>query len=127
MDLDVGEWGSTLIPSPTSHHVTMIPNPLPNDPAIVMAARQESSGLNLRLQYTLNSVSQAKRMLECSSRSTLETRYNNPITIRGQKHPTNVSIDCNTGVYISTVKPALEAICTRGGQKNQKSDFELAN
>ena len=30
--------------------------------------------------------------------------------INGRQQPTNVSIDCNSGVYLSAVKPALEAI-----------------
>ena len=64
----------------------------------------------IQLPYTLNSVNQAKRLIENTQRSAFSIRYNNPQTIKGLQHPTNVSVDCNTGVYLSAVKPVLEAI-----------------
>ena len=60
--------------------------------------------------YTLNSVSQTKRLLEKSSRPPMNIKHSNFQLIRGTEHPTSVSIDCNAGVYLSAVKPALEGI-----------------
>ena len=75
---------------------------------------------HMQLLYTLNPENQSKRLLENSSRHGIQIRYNNPQKIQGQQHPTNVSLDCNSGVYISAVKPALEAI-SEGWQTNVKS------
>ena len=60
-------------------------------------------------QYSLNSVNQARRLFENSSRPAIDIRYSNHQTILGCQHPTNVSIDCNSGVYLSAAKLALEA------------------
>ena len=74
-----------------------------------------SGAPDIQHQYSLNSVNQARRLLDNTTRDTFEIRYSSPQTIMGRQHPTNVSIDCNTGVYLSAVKPALELI-TRGWQ-----------
>ena len=65
---------------------------------------------SLQLQYTLNPANQAKRLYENTDRPSLDIRYNNPQTIQGRQHPTNVTIECNSGVYLAAVKPGLEAI-----------------
>ena len=48
--------------------------------------------------------------MENTDRPELSIRYSNPQTLGGRQHPTNVSIDCNSGVYLTAIKPALEAI-----------------
>ena len=55
-------------------------------------------------------VSEVFGLLENSTRAPLEIRYSNQQIIKGKSHPTSVSIDCNAGVYLSAVKPALEKI-----------------
>ena len=65
---------------------------------------------NIQFQYSLNSVAQAKRLLENTDRPPFSIRYSNLQNIKGQQHPTNVSIDFNSGVYLSAVKPVLEEI-----------------
>ena len=77
---------------------------------------QPDSGLshpssdNIQFQYNLNSQTQTKKLLANSSKQAFTLRYNNPQIINGRQHPTNVTIDCNSGVYLSAVKPALQAI-----------------
>ena len=92
---------------PAGAHSFLSNNTLDNHETVVDAS---SSTTGLQLQYTLSSMNQTRRLLKNTHRSALDIRFNNPQTIRGNQHPTNVSIDCNTGVYISAVKPALEAI-----------------
>ena len=89
-----------------------------SDPAIVSAGSSCTSLTNQmtpQYNYTLNSVNQTKRLFENSSRPPIDIRYSNPMTINGHSHPTNVSIDFNSGVYLSAVKPALDKI-TAGWQ-----------
>ena len=73
------------------------------------------SAASTQYNYNLNSYNQARRIFENSLRPPLEIRYNSYKQVNGEKHPTNVSIDCNAGVYFSAVKPALESI-TEGWQ-----------
>ena len=75
-----------------------------SDPAII------SAGAGINFQYTINSVIQTKRLFENSTRPALDIRYSNPQTINGHQHHTSVSVDGNSGVYMSSVKPALESI-----------------
>ena len=89
---------------------SILPSNTLENPDIIPAGNALSSSAGIQLQYTLSSIKQTRRLLENTHRSALDIRFNNPQTIRGHQHPTNVSIDCNTGVYISVVKPALEAI-----------------
>ena len=65
---------------------------------------------NMQLNYRLNPVNQARRLYENTSRPVFDIRYNNLQIINGIKCHTNVSIDCNSGAYLTAVKPALEAI-----------------
>ena len=60
--------------------------------------------------YTLNRVNQTKRLIENSSRPPVEIRQSNYQNINGAKHPTSVSMDFSSGVYLAIVKPALEKI-----------------
>ena len=70
--------------------------------------RQQSG--DFQFQYNLSAVNQARRFFENSSREPFSIRYSNLQTIRGQKYPTNVSIDCSSGAYLSAIKPALQRI-----------------
>ena len=63
-------------------------------------------------KYSLNSVNQTKRLIESSNPPPMEIKYSNQQMIKGRRHPTSVSIDCNAGVYLSAVKPVLEEIDT---------------
>jgi hypothetical protein len=107
--------------SPTSSTAAAVTRPL-CDSAIIQAGASVSVPWpgDIQLQYSLNSVNQAKRLFENSARPNLDIRYNNPQMINGQQHATNVSIDCNSGVYLSAVKPALQAI-SKGWQTEVSS------
>ena len=65
-----------------------------------------------QLMYTLNPLNQARRLFENTDRPPLDIKYNNLQIIRGKQHPTNVTIECNSGLYLTAIKPALEAIST---------------
>ena len=81
------------------------------DHAIISAGGSNTSFIpSPHFQYTLNSVNQTKRLLENTNRDAFTIRYNAPQIFKGRQLPTNVSVDCNTGAYLSAVKPALEAI-----------------
>ena len=84
-----------------------------NDPAIISAVPSSTSMANQvtpQYNYTLNSVNQTKRLFENSSRPPIDIKYSNPQTINGHSYPTNVSMDFNSGVFLSAVKPALDKI-----------------
>ena len=88
-----------------------------SEPVQLGMSRDITGSVNesLQLQYTLNPGNQAKRLYENTDRPNLDIRYNNPQTILGKKHPTNVTIECNSGVYLAAIKPGLLAI-TKGWQ-----------
>ena len=65
---------------------------------------------DIQYSYTLNSSNQSKRLVDGSNLPAFNIKYNNPQIINGHEHPTNVTMDCNSGVYLSVVKPALEGI-----------------
>ena len=87
-----------------------------SDPAIISAGSSNAFLSNqipptaLQYNFTLNSVNQTRRLFENTSRPPLTIKYSHPQSINGTTHPTNVSIDCNSGVYLSAVRPALERI-----------------
>ena len=83
-----------------------------SDPALLSASGSLSGSRprDMPLHYTINQGNQARRLLENTNRPELVIWYNCPQTINGIEHPTNVSIDCNAGVYLTAVKPALEVI-----------------
>ena len=65
---------------------------------------------DLQYNYRLSSGNQSKRLVDNTDREPFEIRYSSPQMINGVKYPTNVSIDCTPGVYLTAVKPALEKI-----------------
>ena len=65
---------------------------------------------NMQYSYILNQAEQSKRLLGNTERPSYAIRQNNFQTIGGRKHPTSVSMDFNSGVYLSAVKPALQTI-----------------
>ena len=64
----------------------------------------------LQYNYNLNKINQTKRLLDNSLRSPVEIRHGNYQNINGTKHPTSVTLDFNSGVYLAVIKPALEKI-----------------
>ena len=98
--------------------VMVSPLPIPQDQSSEVAThdhtllspnKSETSG-SMELNYRINQVNQARRLYENTSRPVFDIRYNNLQIINGIKCHTNVSIDCNSGAYLTAVKPALEAI-----------------
>ena len=83
-----------------------------HDPTIISANESfpNSAQAGQQLLYTLNPVNQARRLFENTDRPPLDIKYNNLQIIRGRQHPTNVTIECNSGLYLTAIKPALEAI-----------------
>ena len=71
---------------------------------------QSPGNQDIQYLYKLNPVNQARKLIENTSRPEFSIRYSNPQTILGVQHPTSVSVDCNSGVYLTAIKPALQAI-----------------
>ena len=65
---------------------------------------------HISYQYTLNKDNQTQRLLANANKVPMNITYNNFIVLNGKKHATNVNIEFNAGVYMSAIKPALEAI-----------------
>ena len=101
---DISEYSGI---SPTTTSVQSLVSPPMQLPSTSLPV---SAPENIQYQYNINPMNQAKRLLENSVRPPLEIRYSNPQTIRGCQHPTSVSVDCNTGVYMSAIKPVLDNI-----------------
>ena len=82
---------------PSTLLASVPPQPSNNlgDPSIISAGGSCSSyeDVSFQLLYSLNSVNQARRLLENTTRPAFDIRSNNPQTINGQQYPTNVSID----------------------------------
>ena len=55
-------------------------------------------------------MNQTKRLIENCDRAAIDIRYSSYQNLGGRQVPTNVSIDCNSGAYMSAIKPALEQI-----------------
>ena len=89
------------------------------DPTTISTGHAPAPG-NVQLQYSLNTSNQTSRLVENTHRPAFTIRYSNPQIICGKQHPTNVSIDCNTGAYMSAIKPTLELI-TQGWQTEIQS------
>ena len=83
-----------------------------HDPTLTSASESfpNSAQAEQQLMYTLNPLNQARRLFENTDRPPLDIKYNNLQIIRGKQHPTNVTIECNSGLYLTAIKPALEAI-----------------
>ena len=102
--------GNNTLPNSSSGSILDI------DPAIVSVAgtsqnlNRSSSVQDLSFNFDLNAQNQTKRLVENAARSPFKITYNNFRTLNGQFLPTNASIQCNAGVYVTAVKPALEAV-----------------
>ena len=114
---------------------------LDTDPAIVsfgpmappppgpMATTQYNQPLvptsqHLVLNYTLNPMFQAKRLLDNAQKPPMSVTLNDIKVINGENHPTNAFIECNAGTYLSALKPALEAVSV--GWKSEIKGVTLA-
>ena len=97
-----------------SNALTSSPDSLrgPNPPVRPNNDHPSTAGAShdIQYKYTLNPNKQSTRLLENSTRPAFDTKYKSYQNINGKRLPTSVTIDCNSGVYLSTVKPALENI-----------------
>ena len=74
---------------------------LPEDP--------QSSG-NMNYNYLLNQENQTRRLLANAVKKPIEITYKSMQNISGINYATNVNVECNAGVYMTAIKPALELI-----------------
>ena len=110
------------------------------DPAIICSTVPDNTRQsNLTYNYLVNEQNQARRLIENVSRDPLNIIYNNIQVIEGREIPTNATIRCNPGVYISAVKPALQSVhegwrkevldaimtCTSVSDRNDSSKREV--
>ena len=81
-----------------------------HNPDTSITNTQINHNTSIQYNYNLNKVNQTKRLLENSLRSPVQIRHGNYQNINGIKHPTSVTLDFNSGVYLAVIKPALENI-----------------
>ena len=65
---------------------------------------------DLIFDYSLNAQKQSNRLITGAARPPISTTYNNLETINGVQHAFNATIECNSGVYLTAIKPALQAV-----------------
>ena len=115
-DIQQVDGNDSLMPDTSIIQTPVQPQHDPNrpspDPTIISTGTSAISSRSQDIQhlYTLNHVNQAKKLLENTSRPEFSIKFSNPQTILGVQHPTSVSVDCNSGVYMTAIKPALQAI-----------------
>ena len=97
-------------PANQSAAVVLLGHQEVQSPATSITYTQVNPPTSMQYNYNLNKVNQTKRLLENSLRSPVEIRHGNYQNINGIKHPTSVTLDFNSGVYLAVIKPALEII-----------------
>ena len=65
---------------------------------------------DMTFNYTLNAENQANRLITGAYRPPLSVTYNNIQTINDIQCALNATIECNSGVYLTAIKPALQAV-----------------
>ena len=65
---------------------------------------------DLTFNYSLNNEHQANRMIAGATRPSLSVTYNNIQTIQGIQYALFATVECNSGVYLTAIKPALQAV-----------------
>ena len=60
--------------------------------------------------YTLNRETQARRLVTNAEKSPIKVTINNKQNIKGKMIATNVTIECNAGVYLTAIKPVLDMV-----------------
>ena len=69
-----------------------------------------SSRQDFRYNYSLNPQNQTKRLVANASKPPISVIYNNPKIVEGVQYNLNAVIECNSGVYITAIKPVLESV-----------------
>jgi hypothetical protein len=64
----------------------------------------------LSYKYSLNSENQARRLV--TLKPPISVTYNNFKTVDNVRHAFNVNVECNSGVYLTAIKPVLETVTT---------------
>ena len=65
---------------------------------------------DLTFNYSLNAENQANRLIKGAHRPPMSVTYNNFQTINDVQCALNATIECNSGVYLTAIKPALQAV-----------------
>ena len=65
---------------------------------------------DLCFDFQLNEQNQSKRLVENAQKTAFSVSYKDTRNLNGKTLPTSASIECNAGVYVTAIKPALEAI-----------------
>ena len=71
-----------------------------------------SSTPDLTYNYSLNTQNQSRRLLTSALKSPLSITYKHFEVIDSIRYAFNVNIDCNSGVYLTAIKPMLETVNT---------------
>ena len=65
---------------------------------------------DMNYRYVLNEENQTNRLLVNANKAPLNITYKDVKVLDGKEHATNVNIECSAGMYLSAIKPALEAM-----------------
>jgi hypothetical protein len=81
-----------------------------NDTVIAGTSPASSIGKDFSYSYALNPHNQAKRLVTGAQKPPLSITYNNFKTVDSFKYAHNAIVECNSGVYLSAIKPVLESV-----------------
>ena len=93
-----------------------------SDP-VISPSPGPSSG-NMLYPYALNTSNQSTRLVTNASKPPVTITQNNLKTIRGATCATNVTMEFNSGVYITAIKPVLNSI--KVGWKTIVSNWDIS-
>ena len=71
---------------------------------------QQSKPQDFSYNYVLNHQKQIQRLITNANKPPLSITYNNFKVVDGIQHGLNAIIECNSGVYLSAIKPVLECV-----------------
>ena len=67
---------------------------------------------DLRYNYTLNPQNQSNRLVTSALKAPLTITYNHFEIVDNIKYAFNVNVECNSGVYLTAIKPVLQTVTT---------------
>ena len=78
---------------------------------------------DMTYNYSLNPDNQTRRLVNSAVKSPISVTYNNVRIIDNVRHSLNANIECNSGLYLTAIKPILEQITDKWSV--DVGDFEL--
>ena len=67
---------------------------------------------DLRYNYAINPQNQSRRLISSALKSPLTVTYNHFEVIDNITYAFNVNVECNSGVYLTAIKPVLQTVST---------------